>query len=307
MGRPMTNSTKPSIEDCRRFYAQEIRWVSNLASPALVEALARVPREKFLGASPWQIGSAEQRSLSLSGMVRMNYTPTEDPRDLYHNVLVALDIAKDINNGQPSALARWIDALDLKSGDRAYHLGCGVGYYTALMAEVVGPAGSVVGIDANADLAARAKENFAAYAHGAIHAADGATFDPGECDAILVNAGVTHPHPLWLDRLRDGGRLVVPITMAATPTLGQGVMIKITRRANTYAVETVTMLAIFSGVGMRDPLLEPLMQKALTTGGLLKLKSIRRDAHESTDSCVLHGREVCLSTADPAAAQQAAG
>jgi protein-L-isoaspartate(D-aspartate) O-methyltransferase len=302
----MTAAFRPTIEECRHFYAQEIRWVTNLSSQALVDALARVPREKFLGAPPWQVGSAEQRALSISGMVRMTYTPTEDPRDLYHNVLVALDITKDINNGQPSALARWIDALALKPGDRAYHLGCGVGYYTALMAEIVGSSGSVVGIDANVDLARRAKENFASYSHGAIHAADGASFDPGDCDAILVNAGVTHPHPLWLDRLRDGGRLVVPITMAATPTLGQGLMIKITRHGNAYAVETVTMLAIFSGVGLRDPLLEPLMQTALTTGGLLKLKSVRRDSHDASNSCVLHGREVCLSAADPAAAQQAA-
>jgi len=301
----VTTVLRPSIEECRNFYAQEIRWVANLSSQALVDAIARVAREKFLGTPPWQIGSAEQRSMSVSGMVRMSYRPTEDPRDLYHNVLVALDVSKDINNGQPSALARWIEALDLKPGDRAYHLGCGVGYYPALMVEVVGPGGSVVRLDANADLAARAKENFASYPNGAIHAADGATFDPGDCDAILVNAGVTHPHALWLDRLRNGGRLVVPITMAATPTLGQGVMIKITRRGNAYSVDTVTMLAIFSGVGMRDPLLEPLMQKALTTGGLLKLKSVRRDAHEPADSCVLHGREVCLSTAEPAAQQAA--
>jgi protein-L-isoaspartate(D-aspartate) O-methyltransferase len=46
---------------------------------------------------------------------------------------VALDAAHDINNGQPSALAYWIEALDLKAGDRVYHLGCGVGYYTAII------------------------------------------------------------------------------------------------------------------------------------------------------------------------------
>lgn len=302
----MSANTKLSVEDCRDFYAQEIRWVSNLSSPALVDALARVPRESFLGAPPWHIGSADQRAMSLMGAVRMNYTATADPRDLYHNVLVAIDTAKDINNGQPSALARWIEALDLRRGDRAYHLGCGVGYYTALIAEVVGPTGSVVGIDFDADLAARAKQNFSVYPFGEIHTADGATFDPGDCDAILVNAGVTHPRPLWLDRLREGGRLVLPITMAATPTIGQGVMIKVTRRGNAFGVETVTPLAIFSGIGMRDPLLEPLMQKALTTGGLLKLKSVRRDAHEATDTCVLHGREICLSTAAPAATNQAA-
>ena len=298
----MTTQPKPNIEQCRQFYAQEIRWVANLATAGLVDALARVPRERFLGDPPWQIGSAEQRSLSLSGMVRITYTPTDDPRDLYHNVLVALDAAKDINNGQPSALTRWIDALDLKPGERAYHLGCGVGYYTALMAELVGPTGSVVGIDADAELAARAQRNFNAYPNCAIHSADGASFDPGDCDAILVNAGVTHPHPLWLDRLRDGGRLVVPITMAATPTIGQGVIIKITRSGTAYLVETVSMLAIFSGVGLRDPLLEPLMQKALTTGGLLQLKCVRRDVHEATDSCVLHGRQVCLSKGKPHAA-----
>jgi len=303
----MTTQPAPTVEQCRQFYAQEIRWLANLTTPALIDALAQVPREKFLGAPPWQIGSAEQRSLSLSGMVKMAYTPTDDPRDLYHNVLVALDAAKEINNGQPSALARWIDALELKPGDRAYHLGCGVGYYTALLAEVVGPSGSVVAIDADADLADRAKRNFIAYPNGAIHAADGAGFDPGDCDAILVNAGVTHPHSLWLDRLRDGGRLVVPITMASTPTLGQGVMIKITRSGAAYLVETVSMLAIFSGVGMRDALLEPLMHKALVSGGLLQLKSVRRDAHETTDSCVLHGREVCLSKVNAAAAQPAAG
>jgi protein-L-isoaspartate(D-aspartate) O-methyltransferase len=288
-----------TIEDCRRFYAEELRWVANLSSHGLVEAYARVPREGFLGAPPWQIGSAEQRSLSVSGMVKMAYTPTENPRDLYHNVLVGLDPAKDINNGQPSALARWIDALDLHPGDRAYHLGCGVGYYTAIIAEVVGPTGSVVAIDADAGLAARAKENLASYPNVTVHAANGADFDPGGCDGVLVNAGVTHPRSLWLDRLHDRGRLVLPITMAATPTIGQGVMLKITRSGSSYSVQNVTMLAIFSGVGMRDPLLEPLMQKALTSGGLLRLKSVRRDPHDTADTCVVHGREVCLSTAEP--------
>jgi hypothetical protein len=63
----------------------------------------------------------------------------------------------------------------------------------------------------------------------------------------------------------------------------------------------VSPLAIFSGGSMRDPELEPRMLKALTSGGLLKLKSVRRDAHEPAESCVLHGKEVCLSLAELAA------
>jgi len=290
-----------NIEECRSFYAREVKFAANPATPGLVEAFARVPREKFLGPGPWQIGSAEGRAMSAAGLMQMAYMSVEDPRDVYHNVVVSLDRAKDINNGQPSALARWIDALALKEGDRVYHLGCGVGYYTAIMAEVVGPGGSVVGLELQPELAERAKKNLAAYANVKVEAGDGAAFDPGERDAMLVNAGVTHPRTIWLERLRPGGRLVVPFTLAMNATTGQGVMTKIVRERGGYSTELVSPLAIFSGGSMRDPELEPLMLKALTSGGLLKLKSVRRDAHEPSESCVLHGKEVCLSLADLAA------
>jgi len=290
-----------NIEECRSFYAREVKFAANPATPGLVEAFARVPREKFLGPGPWQIGSAEGRAMSAAGLMQMAYMSVEDPRDVYHNVVVSLDRAKDINNGQPSALARWIDALALKEGDLVYHLGCGVGYYTAIMAEVVGPGGSVVGLELQPELAERAKKNLAAYANVKVEAGDGAAFDPGERDAMLVNAGVTHPRTIWLERLRPGGRLVVPFTLAMNATTGQGVMTKIVRERGGYSTELVSPLAIFSGGSMRDPELEPLMLKALTSGGLLKLKSVRRDAHEPSESCVLHGKEVCLSLADLAA------
>lgn len=268
-----------------------------MATPGLVEAYARVLREKFLGLGPWQISSPEARALSMAGLRESAYVTVDDPRDLYHNVLVALDRAKEINNGQPSALASWIDALALQPGDRAFHLGCGVGYYTAIIAEVVGPSGSVVALELQSDLAARAKENLASYANVTVHQGDGAAFDPGPCDAMFVNCGVTHPQTIWLERLRHSGRLVVPFTMAVNPQVGQGVMTKVVREQSGYSAAMVSPTGIFSGVSLRDPALEPLMKKALTTGGLLKLKSVRRDAHEPADTCVLHSAEVCLSTA----------
>jgi protein-L-isoaspartate(D-aspartate) O-methyltransferase len=225
----------------------------------------------------------------------MSYVTVEDPRDVYHNVVISLDRAKDINNGQPGSLGRWIDALALKPGEHVYHLGCGVGYYTAIMAEVVGPSGSVVGLELQPELAARAKENLAGHENVTVEAGDGAEFDPGECDAILVNCGVTHPRAKWLERLREGGRLVVPFTLAVNATIGQGVMTKITRSNGRYATELVTPVAIYSGGSLRDAALEPQLLKGLTTGGLLKLKSVRRDAHDAGETCVVHAREVCLS------------
>lgn len=287
-----------TIEDYRRFYAEEIQFAANLNSTALVEAFARVPREEFLGPGPWQIGSPDLRAMATMGMGQLTYITVEDPRHLYHNLVVVLDAAKDLNNGQPGSLARWIEALDLKPGNRVYHLGCGVGYYTAIIAEVVGPSGSVVAIEVEPDLAARAKDNLSNYKNVIVHAGDAAAFDPAECDAMLINAGVTHPLPLWLDRLREGGRLLLPITMTMpiSKTLGAGAMIKIVRTNSGFSAQANSPVGIYLAAGIRDPAMEPLLRAALGTQTLFKVKSVRRDPHEQVDTCVVHGAEICLST-----------
>src|ERR1044071_2859706 len=128
-----------TIEEARRWYAEEIRAVAHLMSDRVVEAFARVPREAFLGAGPWQIARSFEQP--------PNYRTTRDadPRHIYHNVLVAIDPARQLHNGLPSALAQWIEAVDVRAGDRVLHIGTGLGYYTAIFAELVGPAGGVGG------------------------------------------------------------------------------------------------------------------------------------------------------------------
>jgi protein-L-isoaspartate(D-aspartate) O-methyltransferase len=284
-----------NIDECRRFYADEIRFSTGINSPALIEAFARVPRERFLGQGPWELGSPDARAVSALGGMQMSYTPVDDPRDLYHNVIVDIDKASDIHNGQPSALARWINALDLKAGGRVYHLGCGVGYYTAIMAEIVGAEGTVTGSEVTPHLAAHARDNLSCYPNVTVHAGDGTAFDPGGCDAMLINAGVTHPSPQWLDRLREGGRLVVPLTMAVSPTRGVGVMAKIIRERDQFSAQIVTPVAIYSCTSARDPEREPQLKVTMTNGALMKMKSLRRDLHEQTDTCLVHGPQVCIS------------
>jgi protein-L-isoaspartate(D-aspartate) O-methyltransferase len=287
-----------TIDDYRRCYADEIRFVANLDSPALVEAFARVPREEFIGPGPWQVGSPEVRALAAVGIGRVGYVTIDDPRHLYHNVIVVLDAARDINNGQPSALAHWIGGLQLEPGNRVYHLGSGVGYYSAIMAEVVGPGGLVVATEIDPELAERARENLESYSNVEVHTADGGEFDPGECDAMLINAGVTHPLPLWLDRLSDGGRLVLPITLATSETLGAGLMIKIVRRSNSFSAHGLSPVGIYSCKSVRDPELEPLVRNAFTTQAFFKVRSFRRDDHEQEETCIVHGKGVCFSSAE---------
>lgn len=114
---------------------------------------------------------------------------------------------------------------------------------------------------------------------------------------MLINAGVTHPLPLWLDRLRQGGRLVLPITMPMTPNLGTGVMLKIMRQPKGWIAQLVTYVAIYSATSGPNPQLEPVITKALATGALMKIKSVRRDEHSPEEACAVHGEEVCLSQA----------
>jgi protein-L-isoaspartate(D-aspartate) O-methyltransferase len=288
-----------SLEDCRSFYAEEIRFAADVSSTAVVQAFARVPRENFLGAPPWRVASPDRLARRVTGLAGGSpYVEVRDARDLYHNVLVAIDPARQLNNGQPSALAAWMDALDLQPGDRIYHLGCGVGYYTAVLAEVVGCTGSVIGSEVDAGLAASAALNLAAYANVRVHASDGAELDPGVCDAILINAGVTHPHRGWLERLSDGGRMVLPITARMRGTSsGQGVVAKIVRRGDIFSAQVVTFVAIYSCTSVRDANLEPQLGKALAAGTLMKMRSVRLEPHELSEQCLLHRHDLCISLA----------
>jgi len=215
-----------TLEDYRAFYAEEIRAVAGLRSEVLVHAFATVPRERFLGPGPWKIASL---GMNMSQTVRYLATADADPRRVYHNVLISLDESRQLNNGQPSALAAWLDALCLKQGERFVHIGAGVGYYTAIAAEAVGPGGSVLAIEVEPELASRARRNLQPWKNVEVVSGDGSRYDPGPADAIFVNAGVTHPAALWLDRLKPGGRLLYPLTFEAGGAGGKGCMILVKR------------------------------------------------------------------------------
>ena len=84
--------------------------------------------------------------------------------------------------------------------------------------------------------------------------------------------------------------------MALSPKAGAGVMAKIVRQGDRFAASAVTSVAIYSCTSARDPKFEPLLKAAMMKGSLLKIKSLRRDSHEPSDNCVVHGPDLCLST-----------
>ena len=264
---------------------------AHMRSPALVAAFATVPREHFVGAGPWRVRSP---------MDMAEYWTTEDadPRRVYHDVLIALDESRGINNGQPSLWAFLLDQLDIAKGARVLHLGCGTGYYTAVVAELVGH-GKITAIEIHPGLAERARAALAPWPQATISNADGAgtAFEPA--DVIIASAGATHPLPSWLDALKPGGRLMFPMT-----ALWRGGMLVITRETKDgFSARFLREVGFIDFRGARDSEVSRRLGAALARDGGKAVRSLRRDRHEKSRTCWLHGEGWCLSRRLPNAKQ----
>lgn len=284
--------TGGTARDARRFLAEEIRVTANI-SPPIVDALATVPRERFLPPGPWQI-----RGINDVGGPRR--TEDADPRRVYHDVSIAIDPDRNLYNGQPSLVARWLEVLQLRPGDHVVHIGCGTGYFSALIAHIVGPAGRVQAMEIDAELAASARENLSEYSWVEVCHGHGASGLMADADRILVHAGATHILDAWLDALAGGGRLLLPLTVEfpGMPTsIGKGMMLLITRQGEEWLAQPhgAQPVAIYSLKEIRDAALNASIVQAMTTGALVRAARVRRDSHEPTSSCIVHSATNCLS------------
>jgi protein-L-isoaspartate(D-aspartate) O-methyltransferase len=280
-----------SIEEARRWYAEELRFAASLRSHAVIEAFATVPRERFVGKGPWRIKSRMR-------IAEYWTTDDADPRHVYHDALIALDEARGINNGQPSLWALLYDQLGIARGAHVVHVGAGAGYYSAILAEIVGPEGRVTAIEIDPGLAARARDNLAPWPQATLVEADGFAFRPElSADAIIVNAGVSHLSLPWLDALAaESGQLLVPLTNAKF----WGAFVTIERRAGEtrrYAVRDATPTGIIPCIGGRDPAAEQRLEAALAKSSLAAVRSLRRAPEEPDETCWLAGEGWWLSTA----------
>lgn len=269
------------MKAARRSYAEELKYVAHIRSDAVVRAFAKVPRENFLGPGPWRIPWGQEHWT----------TEDDDPKHVYHNVLVAVDPARHLNNGQPSFLAFLIDALELKAGEHVAHIGCGTGYYSAILAEIVGKSGRVTAVEIDRKLAARAKRNLSPWLQACVVAADGSTCNLDAVDALLINAGATHPAAIWLNALAPGGRMILPLTVENRG----GSVLKVTRQISGYSARFISDVGIFPCAGARNRRANRQLEAAFKSGTRNTVRSLRRDRHEPNRMCWLHDADFCLS------------
>jgi len=150
----------------------------------LIDAMARVPREKFVDESLRSEAYADR----------------------------ALSIGCGQTISQPYIVALMTQALDLRGNERVLEIGTGSGYQTAILAEL---AGEVVSVERHEALSRQAAQRLAelGYARVKLVVADGTLGWPADApyDRILVAAAAATAPQHLIEQLAPGGILVIPL------------------------------------------------------------------------------------------------
>jgi len=155
-----------------------------IRDPRVLAAMERVPRHRFL--------------------------PKPDDSGAYGDYPLPIGAGQTIS--QPYMVALMTECLRLTGEERVLEIGTGSGYQAAVLAEL---ALEVYTIERFDDLAQRARPVLEelGYQNVQVVVGDGSEGYPDAApyDRIIVTAAAPDIARPWLDQLKDGGRLVVPL------------------------------------------------------------------------------------------------
>jgi len=161
-------------------------------TPQLEEAFRAVPRHAFL--------------------------PNSALEDIYsfHAVITRTRDGIPISSSsQPPQMATLLEQIDLKPGQKVLEIGAGTGYNAGLMAHIVGENGQVITIDIDDDIVSDAQENLksAGISNVVVVCGDGGFgySDNAPYDRIILSVGAWDLAPAWIEQLKPGGKLLVPL------------------------------------------------------------------------------------------------
>jgi protein-L-isoaspartate(D-aspartate) O-methyltransferase len=290
------------LAELRRIYARQmLALASALDDTRLEDAFAVVPRESFLGKGPWRIMTPWSPYATL---------PEQDPTLLYQDVVVALDESRGVNNGSPSLHARWMHLISPRRGKKVAHIGAGAGYYSAILAELVGGEGRVTAVEFDAQRAQSAKQSLKDRSNVDVITADGRHWPRQSADIIYVNFATPRPADAWINNLAMGGRLIFPLGVPREGPRGGGksglnaLAVMVQRLEKGYAATGLGAVSFVfaegeSGESFDDEVGR--LQSSLEKGGWDKIRSLvwNRTADEAT--CWHVGDGWALSFEEPAA------
>ncbi|MGR3931724.1 methyltransferase, FxLD system [Streptomyces sp. BRA346] len=187
-----TDDTAASL---RAAMVSELNEMGVFQSEAVAKAVATVPRHLFADGEPLESAYAANKALVIK-------------RDDEGNALSSLSAAH--------IQAVMLEQAAIEPGMRVLEVGSG-GYNAALLAELVGEAGTVVTADIDAEIVERARACLEATGYGRVHVvlADADSGVPAQApfDRIIVTAGAWDIPSAWREQMSERGRIVVPLRM----------------------------------------------------------------------------------------------
>lgn len=199
MSQGEPEQTPLAAEQLRARLVQQLVAGRAIRSPNIAQAFAEVPRELFL--------------------------PPEIPLEkVYSDDAIVVkwneSRAATSSSTQPYLMADMLEALDLAPGQKVLEIGAGVGYNAAILIHVLGDGGLLTSVDLDPAMAETARQNLiklgSPYDRATVIAADGSLGYPPNApyDRIIVTVQQWEISPDWVDQLKVGGILILPLSIS---------------------------------------------------------------------------------------------
>ena len=121
------------------------------------------------------------------------------------------------SSSQPAVMATMLEQLEVQAGHHILEIGAGTGYNAALLATLAGEGGQVITIDIDDDLVTAAQEHLkmAGFHQVRVVCGDGAFGyrEAAPYDRIILTVGSWDIALAWIEQLKPGGRLLLPLVV----------------------------------------------------------------------------------------------
>lgn len=188
-------------------------------------------------------GRVDDVAAAMAGLDRARFlTPEQAPHAREDR---ALPLFHGQTGSQPSTVAEMLRLLEVPVGGTVLDVGSGSGWTTALLAWLVGPAGRVLGLELDPDLAAFGAANLAAcdLPWARIEVADPHLLGrpvPGGWPRILVSASARRLPAALVGQLADDARMVLPVGHRMTLVVRRGRVTEVSTHGEYVFVPLVT-------------------------------------------------------------------